>query len=88
MTARAAHTLLSRRALLTQGGALDGTHDAQVRAAATQIACERLSDLILAGPLVRGEQRGRLHDHAVDAVAALGGLLLDEGLLHRVRCLR
>ena len=37
------------------------------------------------GFVLRGEQRGRLHDHAVDAVAALRRLLVDEGRLHRVR---
>ena len=36
----------------------------------------------------RGEEGGRLHDHAVDAVAALHRLLLDEGALHRVQIFR
>ena len=42
----------------------------------------------LARLLVLGQERRRLHDHAVDAVAALRGLLVDEGLLHRMRLLR
>ena len=44
-------------------------------------------DLALARLLVRGQERRRLHDHAVDAVAALRGLLVDECLLHRMRLL-
>ncbi len=40
------------------------------------------------GFLLVGEERRRFHDHAVDAVAALGGLFLDEGALHRMRLLR
>ena len=36
---------------------------------------------------LRVEQRLGRHDHAVAAVAALAGLLLDEGLLQRVQLL-
>src|SRR5262245_60828566 len=52
--------------------------------AATEIAAERLLDLAITR--VRGalEERLARHDHAVDAVAALGGLLLDERLLERM----
>src|SRR5687767_6758451 len=70
------------------GRALHRLDDARVRAAAAQVGCERLPDLILTRVPVRCEQRGGLHDHAVDAVAALHRLLLDEGLLQRVRPLR
>src|SRR5688500_2990982 len=66
-------------------GALHRLDDAHVRAAAAQIVGERLPDLGVARALVLREQVGGLHDHAVDAVAALHRLLLDEGLLQRVR---
>src|SRR5262245_19216869 len=52
--------------------ALDGGADASMGPAAAEIAGERLADLRLARVLVRREQRGRAHDHAVHAVAALG----------------
>src|SRR5688572_19441324 len=70
------------------GRALHRLDDARVRAAAAQVAGERLPDLVVARALVGREQRGGFHDHAVDAVAALHRLLLDEGLLQRVRPLR
>src|SRR5262245_1118333 len=62
-------------------GALDRLDDARVGAAAAQVVGERGSDLFVARPLVPCQQLGRLHDHAVDAVAALHRLFLDEGLL-------
>src|SRR5947209_20202158 len=67
------------------GGALHRGDDPLMRAAAAEIAAEGLLDLAIAR--VRGalEQRLAGHDHAVDAVAALGGLLLDERLLERMR---
>src|SRR4029077_3793342 len=70
--------------------ALDGADDARMRAAAAQIVGEHLLDLRRAWPLafVGVEKGGRLHDHAVDAVAALDGLLVDKGLLQRMRVLR
>ena len=69
------------------GGALDRLDDAGMRPAAAEIVRERLLDLRLGRLLVLGEEGGRLHDHAVDAVAALHGLLVDEGPLHRMRLL-
>src|SRR6185369_7619706 len=70
-------------------GALDGGDDALVRAAAAEVVLQRLPDLALrrAG-LPRREERRGLHDHAVDAVAALRRLLLDERLLHQRGLLR
>jgi len=44
-----------------------------------------LRDLRVARMRVLVEQHLRLHDHAVDAVAVLSGLFVDEGLLQRVR---
>src|SRR6185312_12620389 len=63
-------------------GALHRAQDAHMGPAATEIVGERLLDLVLARILRLGEKGGRLHDHAVDAIAALHRLLVDEGLLH------
>ena len=51
-------------------------------AAFAQVAGKCLSDLVLGRALCCREERGRLHDHAVDAVAALRRLFVDECLLH------
>src|SRR3954469_24254948 len=67
---------------LGMGGFQDGAYDAVVRPAAAQVFVERLADFLLAGPLVPFEQRGRGNRDAAHAVAALGGLLVDERLLH------
>src|SRR5579872_6242547 len=70
------------------GGALHGAQDANMRSAAAEIAREFLLDLLVAGVLGLGEKCRRLHDHAVDAIAALHGLLVDKGLLDGMRLLR
>src|SRR2546430_2653543 len=67
--------------------ALDRPDDAGMRPAAAEVVRQRAPDVALARLLVLGEEGGRLHDHAVDAVAALGGLLVDEGLLHAMQLL-
>jgi hypothetical protein len=59
-----------------------------MRAAPAQIPGERILDVGLARLAVFSKEGGRLHDHAVDAVAALHGLLLDEGALQRVQIFR
>ncbi len=56
-----------------------------MRAAAAEIVLQCFLDLGFGRPRVLAEEGGGFHDHAVDAVAALGRLLLDEGALHRVR---
>ena len=56
-------------------------------AAAAQIAGQRLFDLGVGGLGVFVEQRFGGHDHAIDAVAALHGLLVDKGLLDLVHLL-
>jgi hypothetical protein len=53
--------------------------------AAAQIAGECFLDIGFARLAVGGEEGRRLHDHAVDAVAALHRLLLDECPLQRVQ---
>src|SRR5918992_5007819 len=69
------------------GCALDRLDDAGMRPAAAEVSGERVLDLRLGRLLVlRKESRG-FHDHAVDAVAALHGLFLDEGALHWMRLL-
>src|SRR5262245_46363608 len=56
--------------------------------AATLEAGESVLDLGVGRLLVAIEQRRRGHDPAVDAVAALRHLLLDIGLLQRMRLFR
>src|SRR6266852_3912678 len=66
-------------------GALHRGNDALVRPAAAQVVLERLADVAIGRALLAArEEGGGLHDHPVDAVAALGGLLLDESLLDGV----
>src|SRR5258708_2852777 len=79
--------LSSRPSGLPARGGLHGAHDAEVGATAAQVVGQRGADLGLGGMRLRREQGRRLHDHAVDAVAALCSLLLDERLLQRVRLL-
>src|SRR5262249_30202205 len=69
------------------GRALDRAQDAHMRAAAALEAGERLSNLRVGRLLGLIEERGRRHDPAVDAVAALRHLLLHVGLLDRMRLL-
>ena len=65
--------------------AFDRAHDPHVRSAAAEVAVQRRANLRARRLLVaRDERRGR-HDHPVDAVAALRGLLVDERLLDRMR---
>ena len=59
------------------GCALDGAHVADMGAATAQIVGERSPDFLFARLLVGLQQIGGLHDHAVDAVAALHGLLTE-----------
>jgi len=54
-------------------------------AAAAEVARQLKAHLGFAGAGVTVEQGLGGHDHAVEAVAALRGLLIDKGLLHRVR---
>ena len=66
-------------------GASSRTHDFHMRAAAAQVAGQGLGDFLVGGRGLVVEQGHQGHDHAVGAVAALGGLLVDERLLHRVQ---
>ncbi len=50
-------------------------------AAAAQITGEGIAYFVVAGIFILRQQRGRGHDHAVDAIAALHRLLVDESLL-------
>src|SRR5512143_4135174 len=72
---------LSRRAL-------DGAHDAGMGAAAAKVVGERNLDGGFGRLLVLREESRRLHNHSVDAVAALRGLLVDKGFLHPMRLFR
>jgi hypothetical protein len=63
-------------------------HDAGMRSATTEIVGKCVLDVGFAWLLVLCQEGGRLHDHAVDAVAALRGLLVDESFLNWMRFLR
>jgi len=56
-----------------------------MRSAAAEMDGERFADLLVGRIRVPVEQRLRPDDHARNAVAALGGLLVDERLLDRVQ---
>lgn len=65
-------------------GAADGVEDADIAAAAAEIAVEGVDDLGVGG-LGRGFEEGNgAEDHAGDAVAALHGFSVEEGLLNAV----
>src|SRR5262245_59616103 len=66
------------------GRQLDGLEDLEVAGAAAEIAGQRLRDLGAGGLRVLAQQGLRPQQEARDAVAALGGPQLREGLLQRV----
>src|SRR5882757_6948696 len=67
------------------GRAQHRTHDPVMGAAAAEVERQSFAHLLLAGMRLGVENRLGGRDHAVDAVAALGRLLGDEGLLQRMR---
>src|SRR6516164_4210669 len=69
---------------LRSGRPHDRLDDARMRATTAEIVGERVLDLSFGRLFGRRQECGRLHDHAVDAVAALHRLLIDEGALHGV----
>src|SRR5438445_8352165 len=77
--------LFIARPFLAARGLYHRTDDAQMRAAAAKVVRQLGFDLLFRRLRVALQQGGGLHDHAVDAVAALHGLLLDEGLLDWMR---
>ena len=70
------------------GGAFDGAQDADVAAAAADVVVERVGDLVPRRRRVMVEQRLGRDQDAGQAIAALAGLLVEKGLLQRVRPLR
>ena len=68
------------------GGAVDGAADAHIGAAAADIACHGRVDVGSVGLGRSLQERGRRHDLAGLAIAALRHVLGDPGLLHRVGC--
>jgi hypothetical protein len=56
-----------------------------MRPAAAQIAVQSLPHLLLGRDETLAQQAGRGHHHAGGAIAALGGLLIDERLLDRMK---
>src|SRR5215213_11254747 len=63
---------------------MDRVLDALIAAAAADVARHRLAYLIVAGFRIFQQQRGRLHDLADLAKAALRNIELPPGLLNRV----
>ena len=66
-------------------GAHDGGDDPIVGSAAAEMTGQRLAHVGIGRLRLLIQQFLGLHDHAVDAIAALRGLLVDEGLLQRMR---
>src|SRR5580698_4225601 len=64
------------------GGALDRAQDADMRPTSAKIIGQFLGNLFVARLVVLVQEGRRLHDHAIDAVSALHGLLVDKRLLH------
>src|SRR5262245_37232441 len=67
------------------GRAQHGRDDAVVGAEAAEISGKSHADILHGRYRISIDQRLRRHDHAVDAIAALGRLLGDEGALQRIR---
>ena len=65
-----------------------GPQDPPVGAAPAQVSRQGLFDVIRGRMWCLHEQGARAHDHAARAVAALRGLLGDEGRLQRIRFVR
>src|SRR5690606_21816927 len=63
---------------------MDGSTDARIGAAAADIAAHGLVDLLFGGCGAGLEQAYRRHDLPRLAIAALGDVLLDPGLLHHL----
>jgi len=59
----------------------DGRHDVGIRAAPADIAAHELADFIGIASLALGDQAGGGTNLARGAIAALEGIVLDEGLL-------
>jgi hypothetical protein len=66
---------------------VNGVHHPIVDAAPAELIRERVPDILLAGIWIAVQQNLCGHDHAVGAVSALSGLLVDERLLQRMRLL-
>src|SRR5215470_14005552 len=68
-------------------GSLHRAQNPRVRAAAAEVSGQRLLDLVVRRSGVGVEQRFGGHDHAVDAIAALKRLFIDESFLQRMKLL-
>ena len=63
------------------GSRFDGVDDLDITRAAAQVIVDGLSDVVAAGLLVLHQEGVAAQQHAGDAVAALHGGLVEEGLL-------
>ena len=70
--------------LSSHGCAFDSGANALVGTTAAQVASQCIFDLNVSGFGRAFQQRAGRHDHAVDAVAALHGLLVNKSLLQLV----
>ena len=73
-----------RRVRHRLGGGADRDDDVLVPGAATEVALDRVADLVVGRIRVTVEQVDGGHDHARRAEAALQAVLLPEGRLHRM----
>ena len=64
---------------------LDGGHDVGIRAATADVAAHQLADFVGRARPALGDQAGGGTDLAGGAVAALEGVMVDEGLLQRMK---
>src|SRR5205085_10940375 len=76
---------VSRSLSLLAGDLLDGGADAEVRTAPAQVTAHSLVNVGVARVRVVVEKRHGLHDLASLAVATLGHVIVDPGLLDRVQ---
>src|SRR6266511_2705889 len=70
---------------LAQHDLVEGRHDVGIGAATADVAAHQLANLVGGPRLALGDQAGGGADLARGAVAALKGVVIDEGLLQRMK---
>ena len=66
---------------------MNGAADAEIGAAAADVACESFIDIRIGGRRIFREQGRGGHDHADLAISALRDLIFEPGLLDRVEAI-
>ena len=69
------------------GREFDGRHDARIGAATTDVAIEKLRDVVVRRLRMFAQEADRRHHHAGRAVAALKRLGVEKRLLHRMQAI-